>query len=412
MNKNRFLLLILLLTFSANELCAEGRVLEKRVISSPVAGCRDIYSMDLFIDNEKNTFVRVNDFLYVNNSWRKMGEYGSRLNGFLKDGRFYMAFIKDGNIGVYTVKKDFELTSRIKIIDVPNFLWRWTEFERIFPVLGEDNSYFLQGHCGKFPTNPFEFIFCCTSGGHGITYNKPVLAEVQDDKMLRYRKFRYRGRFDESFDIKETAAGENSINFLGFRHRVEPAMGPKHPPQPVILYYADYNLKKKRVTRSHTIYEDTPRFDNDIESRLDYGPLSMDSFGDNVFIAFTWFAEGRMVERKEFDIRNVKSNIYYVQLSEGRFGDIETIGEGFSPIVRADFSGNVYIIWVDSNGNFLHKARKNDGWSEAKVILSNVDIYPVASYLGYICAEFDKDNNLNIICPSNNNLIYAKIKLD
>ncbi len=412
MNKKRLALLIPLLFLPANDLYAKAQVLKRKMLSNPARRCREIRSTGLFVDNNKNTFVRINNFLYVNNKWIKMDKYGRRLNGFLKDGRLYMTFEKDGNIDIYKVKKDFELTSQIKIIEGPNILWRGAKFERIFAVPGEDNSYFLQGKCPKQPTNPFEFIFNFTSGGHGILYKKPVLAEVQDDKMLRYLKFRYRGKLDESFYIKEAAGGKNSINFLGFRKLEKPAFGPnKYAPWPVILYYADYNLKKKKVARSHTIYENTARYDKDTDTRFDYGPLSMDSFGDDVFIVFSWRGSGGW-STKGFDIRDVKSDIYYWQCSNGRFGDIEKIAEGFSPVVRADLFGNVHVVWVNSDGVSFYKVRKDGRWSEAEVILSNVDICPSVVYSRHISAEFDKDNNLNMIYPSNSNLIYVKVKLD
>jgi hypothetical protein len=324
-----------------------------------------------------------------------------------------MAFEKDGNIDVYNIKKDFELTSRIKIIEVPNILWGSAKFERIFAVPGKDNSYFLQGWCYKFPTNPFELLFCFTSGGHGISYVKPFLAQVQDNKMLRYLKFRYRGKIDESFCITRAARGENSINFLGFRQLEKPAFGPdEYPPQPVILYYADYNFGKKKVTRTHTIYENTPRYDKNTDTYFDYGPLSMDNFGDDVFIAFSWRGRSRM-NTSGFDVKNFKSDIYYWECSNGLFCDVEKIAEGFSPIIRADFSGNVHVVWNNGGGVFFQRVRKDGRWSEAEVILSDVDICPSAAVYGWgICAEFDKGNNLNIIYPSNDNLIYTKLELD
>jgi hypothetical protein len=411
MNKKRFALLILLLFLSANDLYAKAQVLERKMLSNPARKCIEIRSTGLFVDNDKNTFVRINNFLYVNNKWIKMDKYGRRLNGFLKDGRLYMAFEKDRSIDIYNIKKDFELTSRIKIIEAPNILWGGAKFEKIFAVPGKDNLYFLQGECNKLPTNPFELLFFFTSGGHGILYKKPFLAEVRDDKMLRYLKFRYRGKLDESFYIKEASGGENSINFLGFRQLEKPSMGPRHPRQPVILYYADYNLEKRKVIRNHTLHEDTARYDKDTDTRFDYGPLSMDNFGDDVFIAFSWRGSSGW-STKGFDIRDVKSDIYYWECGKSRFGDIEKIAEGFSPVVRADLFGNVHVVWVDSDGVFFHKMRKDAGWGGAEIILSDVDICPDVAVTGHISAEFDKDNNLNMIYPSNSNLIYVKVKLN
>lgn len=412
MNKKRFAPLIFLLFLSVNDLYAKARVLERKVLTNPVLKCIEIYSTELFIDNDNSTFVRINDFLYVNNNWIKMGKYGRRLNGFLKDGQLYTVFEKDGNIDVYKVKKDFELTNRIKIIKGPNVLWREAGFERILPVPGEDNSYILQGVCYKFPTNPFELLFCFTSGGHGIMYTKPILAEVRDGKMLRYLKFRYRGKLDESFIIKEAVRGENSISFLGFRQLEEPAFGPnRYASWPVILHYADYDIKKKKVTRSRAICKNIPRYDEHIDSQFVYRGVSLDNLGDDVFVVFSW-VEKKRVKEKGYDIKNINSDIYYWQCSKDRFGDVEKIGNGFLPLVRVDLSGNVHVVWVDSNGVLFHKMKKDDSWSEESVILSGVNICQDPAFGGHICAEFDKDNNLNIVYSSGDELIYTKVKLD
>jgi len=413
MNKKGFAVVVFLLFLPANDLQAKAQVLERKILSNPARRCMEIRSTGLFVDNDKNTFIRINDFLYVRNNWVEIDKYGRLLNGFLRDGRVYMAFEKDGNIDIYNIRKDFELTSRIKIIEVPNFLWRGARFERIVAVPGEDNSYLLQGECGKSPTNPFQLMFWFTSGGHGIIYRKPVLAEVRDDEMVRYLKFRYRGKLDESFYIKEASEGGNTVGFLGLRQLEKPDFGPnKYAPAPVILHYADYNLERRKVARSHAVYENTPGYDKDTDSYSDYGPLSMDSFGDDVFIVVSWRRRNRMNSSERFDIKDFESNIYYRECSKGDFGDIERIGEGFSPIVRADFLGNVHVVWVDSDGVFFHKVRKGDRWSEAETILSDVDICPYIVYEGHISAEFDRHNSLNVIYHSDDNLVYARVKLD
>jgi hypothetical protein len=177
------------------------------------------------------------------------------------------------------------------------------------------------------------------------------------------------------------------------------------------LYYADYNLKKRKVTRNLTIYEKTPRYDENTETGFNYGPLSIDNFGDDVFVVFSWRGRRRS-NRKGFDIKEFESDIYYRECIKDRFGDIEKIAEGFSPIVRADLFGNVYVVWVNSEGDFFYKVRKDDRWSEAEIMLSDIGISPYVVYGGHISVEFDKDNDLNIIYPSNDNLIYAKVKLD
>ena len=121
---------------------------------------------------------------------------------------------------------------------------------------------------------------------------------------------------------------------------------------------------------------------------------------------------------KEFNIKDFKSDIYYWQGGYGSFGDVEKIASGFLPLVRVDFLGNVHVVWLSSDGGLVHKVKRNGGWSGEKIILNNVDIYPDITYgtspdITYrkISAEFDKDNNLNVIFPADGNLVRAKVKL-
>jgi hypothetical protein len=424
MNKKGFAAVIFLLFLSADELFAKTLVLERKELSIPVRGSTEINSAELFIDKDNNIFVQINDFLRVNNKWIKTDEYGRCLNGFLKDGQLYMAFEKDGNIDVYKVKKDFELASRIKIVKKPNILWSGSKFERIFPVHGEDNSYFLQGRCGKLPTNPFEFLFIFTSGGHGIFYTKPVLAEVRDGKMLRYLKFRYGGKLDESFIVKEATEGKDSIGFLGLRKLEEPKMGLRHLPQPVILHYAEYNVKKRKVVRTQDIYENIPHVDSNDKPKHLYWHVSADNFNDELFAVFSW--HGLRFSKNADRIPDAKmekadSPIYYSQSNGKGFSGPEIIGNGILPLVRTDSLGNVHVLWTNSEGAIVHKVKKGDKWSDEQPISDDViDVEEVWESMRWedklrlqnMCAQFDRNNNLNIIYSSENKLIYAKVRLD
>jgi len=415
-NKRRFVLTIFLFFLSMNNVSAKGQILEREELSNPGFNFVDVYSINLFIDDGNSTFVLIgvqgenrygNDFLYMNNKWEVIDEQGKVLSGFIKDGYFHLAFQKEEDVVIYNIQKDIKFVSRIKISSVPRSVGSY--HHRVIPVSDQNSSYYFLSRRVELPAHPIEFLRTIMSGGHGIYYEKPVLAEIQDDEMSRYREIRYGGKIDETFIIKEVVKGKDSIHFLGFRGAEEPETSGSPAfagSRPVILYYTNYDLKKKETTRKCSIYEDTPRYDKNKNADFYYGPLSMDNLDDNIFIIFSW-----VERRRNSNLKETKLDIYYNQSSNNNFGDIEKIGNGFSPLVRVDFLGNVHVVWIDSNGGLAHKVKKTGRWSDEKIILNNLDIYPNITRR-YISAEFDKDNNLHVVYPSGGNLFHAKIKLD
>jgi hypothetical protein len=414
-----------------SDLYAQDHILDWKVLSNKELNCSRITSINLFIDDGNNTFVPVkvwrkystSGFLCINNNWIGLDEYGWFLNGFVKDGYFHLVFEKDEDVVIYNIRKDIKLANRIKIRDVRRSGYK-TNQNRMIPASDQNSSYYLLSRYRKLPVNPINFLGTILSGGHGIFYKKPVLVEIQDDEILQRQKIRYGGKIDESYFIKEVATGKDSIHFLGFRTPEERNSGaPKLAKnRPVILHYADYNFKKKKTTRKNSIYENIPKYDKNTDINYYYGPLSIDNVDDDIFVVFSWVEKQcwreELKKREGFNIQDFKSDIYYWQGGYGSFGDVEKIASGFLPLVRVDFLGNVHVIWLSSDGGLVHKVKKNGGWSEEKIILNNVDIYqditsgiyPDITYRK-ISAEFDKDNNLNVIFPTDGKLVHAKVKL-
>jgi len=119
-------------------------------------------------------------------------------------------------------------------------------------------------------------------------------------------------------------------------------------------------------------------------------------------------------------MENINSSIYYSQSDGKTFGNVEVIGQGILPLVRADSLGNVHVIWANSNGDLVHKAKKGDRWGNEQIVMDGrADAGEVWErmrqgtwWLQNMCAEFDKDNNLNVVFTSKGKLTYAKIKVD
>ncbi len=424
MSKKTFVLTLVLIGLTMNNTNAKDHILERKVLSSKMFNCSDLRSINLFVDDDKNTFVVIavrgenrygNYFLYMNNDWEVIDEHGKRLNGFIKDGQLYLAFENDEDVDIYNIETDIKLVSRIKIrrIRIKGIRSNIISYQsRVIPVSDGDSSYYYLGRYVKFPANPVDLVQHFLSGGHGITYRKPVLAEIRDNKMLEPQKLRYGGKIDETFTIKEAIKGKDSIHLLGFRGPVEARSAPGFAwNKPVILHYADYDLKKKKTTRKHSIYENTPKFDKNTDTDFDYGSVSIDNLNDDIFVVFSWVTITNYGSRDD-NIKDIKPDVYYWQYSDNCSGDIEKIGNGFMPLVKVDSLGNVHVFWIDHDGNLVCKTKKDDKWSKDNFILTGIDILPGIISTRYVCAEFDKDNNLHVVFPSSGSLVYAKVKLD
>ena len=424
MSKKISILTLVLIGLTMNNTNAKDQILERKVLSSKMFNCSDLHSINLFIDDDSNIFVAIavygenrygNYFLCTNNNWQVIDKYGICLNGFIKDGQLYLAFENDEDVDIYNIREDIKFVSRIKVkpIRIKGIAHNIISYQsRVIPVSDGDSSYYYLGDYVKFPANPLDLVQHFLSGGHGITYRKPVLAEIRDNQMLEPRKLRYGGKIDETFTIKEAIKGKDSIHFLGFRGAENPKTSgePRFArDEPVILHYVDYDLKKKETTRKYSIYENTPRTHKNTKTNFDYGSVSIDNLDDDIFVVFSWVT---ITNYGSGDIKNFKPDVYYWQYSGDSFGEIEKIGNGFMPLVKVDSLGSVYVFWVDHDGNLFCKTKKDDKWGKDNFILTGIDILPGFTYTKYICAEFDKDDNLHVVFPSNGSLVHAKVKLD
>lgn len=417
MIKKYFWEILLVMLLFVSDLIAKSEIIESKVLSSDKFNISDIASADLFVDGNDNVFVEVagrEDFLWLNNKWVSTEKYGGYLKGFVKDGCVYLAFRKNRqNIDIYSVGKDIIIENHITIDD-SDFLVNST-INRVVFVPGDNNASYLLGSKAQLP---FGTII---SSGHGPSYEKPVLAEIQGQKVLEHEKLPYGGKTDESYHVKKVLTGKDAIYFFGFKVTSVPA--------PEILHYAEYNVKKRKLIRAQDIYEKLPDFNKSDKPRnlyidlSSYWHVSADNFNDDLYVAFSW--HGFRFFRNEnsapkINMENINSPIYYSQSSGKEFSNIEVIGRGILPLVRTDSLGNVHVIWSNSNGDLVHKLKKGDKWSEEQIILNNVidtgevweDMRQVELCLQNVSAEFDKNNNLNVVFLSNENLVLAKIKFD
>lgn len=445
------------------------QILEQKVIAKQVTDC-DMHQTKLIFDNNNKLFITMEQLLYTDSNLIRIGTLTMYTNdnpfkvveikavddyccnflgGFVKGNQFYIAFDDVNAINIYHVQKKPELVNYIE--QSSDIL----HFEKVIST-SQKNSLYLFGHYNTVFPNPLAIII--TQGN--FYYNKPLLAEISDNKIRKLIKFDYGGKTDESYIVQEIATGKDSINFFGFRNIDVPFSGKSAPiklvepyggyglkqyhfgtgdyyinrdiTRSIILYYSDYNFTKESNTRKCKIYENTPGYNKDLNTYSDYGVLSADTQGEDVFAVFTWvenknFKMGSKF-RQPFNINDVNSSIYFWQCSDKSHGKAEKIAEGFCPLVRVDKIGNVRVFWVDSNGNVVQKVKRDGKWSNEEIVLNNFNtksiIYtkncsiadedkPEAIlYTKFFAAEFDLDNNLHAVYPTKEGIVYTKIKLE
>ena len=402
---------------SVNSLQAKPEVIDWKVLSSDKFNASDITSVDVFIDKDQKVFVEIYGpgVLWMNDNWVSTRKYGGCLNGFVKDGLVYLAFRADEkNINIYSVGKDITLE---KSITSPNSRGFYCIYQ-IVAVSGENDvsSSYILSLVDERSLNPIEYMKSWS--GHGIIYDKPVLTEIQGQKLLDDQKIPYGGKINESYRIREVLTGKNTIHFLGFRTQKQ--LGAGEPSTPEVLHYAEYNVKKKKLVRAQDIYEKTPYFDENDKLRHFYWHVSADNFNDDLFIVFSWNGIRGSSKSVEIKMENIDTPIYYSQSDGKAFGKVEVIGRGILPLVKADSVGNAHVVWANSNGDIVHKAKKDGKWGDEQIVLDGVidvdevweGMYQGTSRFKKISAQFDRDNNLNVVFPSNGKLVYAKIRMN
>jgi hypothetical protein len=322
-------------------------------------------------------------------------EYGVYVGGFVKNDQLILAFQKDDNIVFYDVQNNFKPTKTVKIGEKIKGL----RLNKVVSLPATDDGYCVLANREGFPVNPVEFIGTVLSGGHGIYYQRPYIAGIEDDKIMQYRKMNYGGNRDESYYIEDVISGAKTIHLLGFRKR--PQLDYK--PKPVNLYYTGYDVDKRKAVQTHSIME------RESGGLNEYGPLSMANKKDDIFIAFSWNI--KPLGGFQDNIKQFKSDIYYFQYCNNVASKTIQIAKGFLPLIKLDSAGNVYVFYVDYEGNLVCKTKQGDTWSKDRIILSGIDISGGIIGIKYIAAEFDSEDNLHLVYPSKGSLIYEKRKL-
>jgi len=394
-----------------------AHIIEAKTIRLGAVDIGHIASVELLITENSNlpkAVLRIRadegSFLYTKGSWM---DAAGLLNVFEKDGQLYMASGSGKASGMYkiVIRRLGHNTEEIAAIDAAGSLIDRSapgSIVRVIPVPEIPDSYYVLASPYVSPTDTGETLFNYLSGGHGIAYVKPFLIEVQDGHPGKSQKLRYGGKTDETYYIRQIVQTEDLVHFLGFRQQEERAWGrPKEQFTPVILHHAAYDLKKKKVTRTNPIYTDTPRVEKDKGIRYDYGQISIDALGDNVFVVFLW--KKTMIQTKPGEVKYIESNIFYWDYNQGKAGKVEKVADGFLPKVKADSFGNAHLLYVNGRGNLIHRVKREGIWQNEDVLVGRVDVVP---YIDDIAAAFDKHDNLHVVYPLGGNLVYVKMKLD
>jgi hypothetical protein len=464
--KKTLLFTSIILIFSLTSKTQAVQVLEQKIIAAKVNDW-DIHWAKLIFDNNDNVLITMKGLFYIDDkltSTRNLSEYCCDiLGGYVKDNHFFIVLNDINSLDVYRVQKEAKLESYIKPLE------KNSDYDGVVVLPEQDDSYYIFGHYSIGTLNPLDNLKAILPMGR-ITFDKPFLAKIENNKVVSFIKLNYGGKTDESYIVQEAVAGKDSIHFFGFRNIDVPSIGSREPIQlvdsgtndyagkaynfdtgdyysdsditrSVILYYSNYNLKKEKNTRNCKIYENTPGYNKKTDTYCDYGVLSADTKGDDAFAVFSWvkwqrhragstMVKYRGLQHKEgFSLNDVNSSIYFWQCSDKSYGSVEKIAEGFCPIVKVDQFGSVHVFWIDRGGNVVQKVRKNNNWSSEEIILKGISAKPIIYtkhsysakakdrpeailYTKFFAAEFDKDNNLHAVYPTAEGIVYTKLKLE
>lgn len=400
--------LVLLIIIAALSTLAVGdTVLERKNISNGRVECSKFGSVDILLTEDCDAFILMDGqkrydgdfYLYsIQTGLIVKNGYGTLLDGFIEDDRVKLLFWKNRKTVVYDPQDEFRVINTIPTVKGKHF-WH----ERVIVVPTMNKSYMLTLR-DEWYYHPLKMLGHILSGGHGAgsMYPRFYLSEIKEGKPPKYKRIKYGNKRNQDYDIKATINDGKMINFLGFKLSRSPVNGHALHNSDVILYYAGYDLEKKKITQRHDIYTIIQAPEN-----YHYGPVSMACKDNEIFVVFSLYPV--IPSGNPFaDEQSFTSNIYYFLYSDGTASDTLKIAKGFMPFVKVDSLGNIYVFWVDHLGNLVSKRKQGDDWSKEKIILTGLDLRPENFYISYIVAEFDSENNLHLVYQSKDDLIYEK----
>jgi hypothetical protein len=391
---------IFLVLFAITSSSLAGAVLERKILSDGSnINCSKLMWIKMFLTPRSNKlFILPYPYpLYtLKGPVTAKNNPGVYVGGCVKDDRLVLAFWNiDNKVVFYDAGKGFQPIMSISMSR--------HDFKGIIPDAEKNDKFYIAYWDNVSPSDPLEIMKNIMSGGHGIVCAKPYLTEVMGDKVLRDYQVDYKGRRNESYLVEMAIGGGKLIHFLGIRYDPRIQATWKNP-QPMMLYYAGYDPHKGKVLQVHDIMEK-----KSVPSSITYGPMSMAARNDDVFVAFSRYVAsqgGNPLINKE-----ITSDIYYFQYTGGAAGKTLQIGKGFLPLVKLDARGNVYVFWLDLEGNLFCKEKAGDAWGNEFVVLTGIDVLPGILYARYVAAEFDSKDNLHLVYPSQGKLMYEKRRL-
>lgn len=409
-NKARIVLLSLLLVFAMST-AAISQIIERNILANLEFSLSDVFSIKIFIDEKNEPYIltrlykvnRIPDYLYTKGKCIKISGYGA-INGFIHEGSFFLVSMNEQHIIINKTGGESKEVVNIQRNDIPSEIGG--DFI-VFP--GPEEVYFLLGRQEVFPLNPIKRFITFLSGGHGVSYRKPCLVEIHKGEAVSADIIKYGGgKNDESFIVHESFEEDSLIHLLGLRGEESDRIGllDLASDEDIILHYVYYNPQKKKTLQSNSLFHTfSARKEPTIEPDK-YGTLSMDVDANHVYVVFNMVEPFRMTDK--LDMREHRSEIYFTQSNKEAFEPTGKIGRGLMPIVKADGSGNVYVIWANGSGDLIQKIKDKTGWQPEEIIASGIDISPRCMNMKYIAAEFDSQDNLHLVYPSGGKLTYEK----
>ena len=385
-------------------------MLERKIISKDTIQCDDISTLEVFPKKNHdaviliNTYGGENCFVYLTDNLKKIDKKNKYLlNGFMADDKLKLAFknFRDDRFIV--------ISDSVLIYDVEDDSKDFIESDKniaplyIFDNPQINNSYFLLSSVKQYGF--LRTLANIASGGHACGFVKPYLCKISDGRITNQKKIKYEGKSKETFLIKEAIGDSKMIHCLGLRQESHIQDGLPPHNTPIFLCYIGVDLSKMKTIQQQNIYQ--MKEDPFLQ---DIGIMSICNRDNKVYVTFSVHKfPYRGAPHNE--IQKITSDIYFLQFNNNPENKPLQIAEGFMPLVKCDSEGRPCVFWINHNGNLLFKRKDKNKWTADKILINKIDMYPAITFRRYFAAEFDAQDVLHLVYPSNGSLIYEKIRI-
>jgi hypothetical protein len=269
-----------------------------------------------------------------------------------------------------TPYKQLFVNYKEKIFDGEN-----VDVNAILPLADQPYQYLLLGYCTERKWDPISIFRLIISAGHAGFAKRPLLAEMENGKVVSYHKWPRNFESNEVMGLSQPFLLGDECYLVGTSHK-------EYMDSLMKIECASFNLKTKKMTKPVVVYRETRK--GDYEYTLSGGPVIL---ATETQVMVTWSS------RRDDCLG---AGVFIRTRTNDTWGETKKISAtGDSPLLVKSSNGVPFVFWHEAGKGLLYSSEKEGQWEPPCLIVEEKSL---TAYFGLRWnIKSDKDGNFHIV---------------